>query len=113
MHKTNKENIIKIVQQRLWSRGYKVKSFDVEDIGFDLVVNGEYKIKVERSYNVDVKKPIEDDLIIALVISTKADNYIIEWFSRDGLFVSPVDVLGLPKKNEIKKQKNKIAEESH
>src|SRR3990167_4560033 len=45
MDKNHKE-LIKIVRQRLWATGHRTKTFLDRDLGFDLLVDGKFKVIV-------------------------------------------------------------------
>ena len=113
------QNIIKIVQTNLRSRGYRVRKLSDTALGFDLLVQDKFRVLCIRQKEVITIKSDQDINfdVIAMVSFDAAKRPVIQYSNRDFGFkptVSPKEVFGEVKskgKNESKKIKGKSESE--
>lgn len=107
-----KQTITDIVKRNLWNRGYAVKSLEGLGLGFDLLVENRFKVRV---LEVDKKGIVSEDEVIAYVaIHTLAglESTTIAYVgmvNNSTPTVRPQDIFGLPtsrrNKNHVESNK--------
>ena len=91
----SKELIYK-VRRNLWDRGYSVKDISDTALGFDLLVEGKFRVRVKSARD---KVPNDIGLVIASVqtgLGAFKGRYVITYITPAIATNSPVKVFGLP-----------------
>ena len=92
--------IINVVQRNLWSRGYRVKVFSDTNLGFDLLVEGKFRVRVKAGEKLGSSKGIDKFHVIAGVEegtgAFKGKFRIVYHTHDEGSHLSPSHVFGLP-----------------
>lgn len=90
------KEFIKVVQRNLWSRGYRVQTFSDTNLGFDLLVEGKFRVRVKAN---EKRVSTEGVDVIAGVEEGKGafkGKFRIVYHTNEGTHLSPSHVFGLP-----------------
>lgn len=92
----HEKKIINVVQRNLWSRGYRVKVFSDTNLGFDLLVEGKFRVRVKPNEKRVSTEGV--DVIAGVEEGTGAfkGKFRIVYHTNGGSHLSPSHVFGLP-----------------
>ena len=101
--KLSKQEAINIVKKKLWSYGYRVQQYYK---GFDLLVDNNYQINVERVSSLkrfDSNYDKNGIYAIAIVVVNDLPNYPVLYHSPvdSRIYSSPYKIFGKPIKYQL------------
>ena len=100
--KYNNSDLVLIVKRKLWTYSYRVSDYsEVDPVGFDLLIDGKIKVKVEAG--IPSKKLLNKncDVVASVANDGKIKFITRQKISKNEIISSkkPYDIFGRPKKS--------------
>jgi hypothetical protein len=93
------EGMIEQVKRKLWQRGYSVKEVgDIPGLGYDLLVEGKYRVKVIAS-EADLESVPKT--VICVIVRKSGIQYRVCKDGKCWMDASPLQVLPRPKSGKV------------
>lgn len=94
------KKIIYQVRQNLWRRDYRVRDVSDTALGFHLLVQGKFRVKVKMHGEIMDPKGVDVVAEVAKGSGAFKGQIKILYYTPGGTFTSPSDVFGLPTSKE-------------